>query len=115
MRLKITNNYSPNFSIPKRKIKMIKFIVIHYTGMKSENGAIKRLCDESKSVSGNSNIPGYTRLDLRYGWRPTKQLDMSLLLTNMLDDAHTEARDATKINTGINRGAMFKVTYTLDQ
>jgi N-acetylmuramoyl-L-alanine amidase len=34
MWLKISNNYSPNFSIPKRKIKMIKFIVIHYTGMK---------------------------------------------------------------------------------
>ena len=37
MSLKISNNYSPNFSIPKRKNKMIKFIVIHYTGMKSES------------------------------------------------------------------------------
>ena len=53
MRLKLSNNYSPNFTIPKRKIKMIKFIVIHYTGMKSENAAIKRLCDESKSVSAH--------------------------------------------------------------
>jgi N-acetylmuramoyl-L-alanine amidase len=53
MRLKISNNYSPNFSIPKRKNKMIKFIVIHYTGMKSENAAIKRLCDESKNVSAH--------------------------------------------------------------
>jgi N-acetylmuramoyl-L-alanine amidase len=53
MRLKITNNYSPNFSIPKRKNKMIKIIVIHYTGMKSENAAIKRLCDESKNVSAH--------------------------------------------------------------
>ena len=32
---------------------MIKFIVIHYTGMKSENAAIKRLCDESKNVSAH--------------------------------------------------------------
>ena len=53
MRLKISNNYSPNFSIPKRKNKMIKFIVIHYTGMKSENSAIKRLCDENKNVSAH--------------------------------------------------------------
>jgi N-acetylmuramoyl-L-alanine amidase len=53
MRLKISNNYSPNFNIPKRKNKMIKFIVIHYTGMKSENAAIKRLCDESKNVSAH--------------------------------------------------------------
>ena len=43
MRLKISNNYSPNFSIPKRKTKMIKFIVIHYTGMKKENAAINNL------------------------------------------------------------------------
>jgi N-acetylmuramoyl-L-alanine amidase len=53
MRLKISNYYSPNFSIPKRKNKMIKFIVIHYTGMKSENSAIKRLCDENKNVSAH--------------------------------------------------------------
>ena len=51
MWLKITNNYSPNFSLPKRSHKKIKYIVIHYTGMKSEFAAIKRLCDESKKVS----------------------------------------------------------------
>ena len=53
MRLKISNNYSLNFSIPKRKTKMIKFIVIHYTGMKSENAAIKRLCDDRFRVSAH--------------------------------------------------------------
>jgi len=53
MRLKIENFYSPNFSLPKRGKKMIKFIVIHYTGMKSENAAIKRLCDENKNVSAH--------------------------------------------------------------
>ena len=67
---------------------------------------------ESKSVSGTSNVPAYTRVDLRYGWRPSKVLDVSLLLTNMLDDVHAEARDATKINTGVKRGAMLKLTYT---
>ena len=53
MRPKIANFYSPNFSLPKRKKKMIKFIVIHYTGMKSESSAIKRLCDENKNVSAH--------------------------------------------------------------
>ena len=67
---------------------------------------------ESKSVSGTSNVPAYTRVDLRYGWRPSKVLDVSILLTNMLDDVHAEARDATKINTGAKRGAMLKLTYT---
>jgi N-acetylmuramoyl-L-alanine amidase len=53
MRLKITNNYSPNFSILKRKNEFIKFIVIHYTGMRNENAAIKRLCDENRNVSAH--------------------------------------------------------------
>tara|TARA_B100001939_G_scaffold99059_1_gene85375 strand:+ start:841 stop:1572 length:732 start_codon:yes stop_codon:yes gene_type:complete len=53
MRLNISNSYSPNFSLPKRRKKMVKFIVIHYTGMKSESSAIKRLCDESKNVSAH--------------------------------------------------------------
>ncbi len=53
MWLKITNNYSPNFSLPKREIKKIKYIIIHYTGMKSESSAIKRLSQESKNVSAH--------------------------------------------------------------
>tara|TARA_Y100000591_G_C21646474_1_gene600598 strand:- start:110 stop:841 length:732 start_codon:yes stop_codon:yes gene_type:complete len=53
MWLKITNNYSPNFSLPKRDIKKIKFIIIHYTGMKSESLAIRKLSDESKKVSAH--------------------------------------------------------------
>tara|TARA_Y100000591_G_C21694460_1_gene624894 strand:- start:108 stop:854 length:747 start_codon:yes stop_codon:yes gene_type:complete len=53
MWLKITNNYSPNFSLPKRKKTRIKHIIIHYTGMKSENAAINRLCDERKNVSAH--------------------------------------------------------------
>ena len=36
MWLKITQNYSPNFNTPKRQKKNIKYIIIHYTGMKNE-------------------------------------------------------------------------------
>ncbi len=50
---KITNNYSPNFSLTKRIQENIKYIVIHYTGMKSENKAIERLCEKSKKVSAH--------------------------------------------------------------
>ena len=53
MWLKITNNYSPNFSLPKRSKKKIKFLIIHYTGMKSESLAIKRLCDPKTKVSSH--------------------------------------------------------------
>ena len=42
MGLNLTKYYSINFSLPKRRKKIIKFIIIHYTGMKSENNAIKK-------------------------------------------------------------------------
>ena len=43
MKAKTTKNYSPNFDIKKRKKKNIKYLVFHYTGMKSEKKAIERL------------------------------------------------------------------------
>ena len=46
-----TLNYSPNFDIKKRSRKEIKFIVFHYTGMKNENDAIKKLTNEKSKVS----------------------------------------------------------------
>jgi len=70
--------------------------------------------DESKSATGATTISAYTRVDLRYGWRPTNRLDVSLLLTNMFDDVHAEAIDTLKINTGVVPGAMMKLTYSLD-
>ena len=53
MWLKITNNYSPNFNLPKRSKQNIKFIILHYTGMKKESSAIKKLCDEKSNVSAH--------------------------------------------------------------
>ena len=53
MPLKITTNYSPNFSLPKRSKKLIKFIIIHYTGMKKESLAINRLCNLTSKVSSH--------------------------------------------------------------
>ena len=50
---KISNYYSPNFSIPKRKKNEIKYIILHYTGMKKESLAIKRLCDFKSKVSAH--------------------------------------------------------------
>ena len=44
-------NYSPNFDTKKRKIKEIKFIIFHYTGMKKEVDAIKRLTNFKSKVS----------------------------------------------------------------
>ena len=51
--LNLTRNYSINFDLPKRSKKNIIFIIIHYTGMKKENDAIKRLCDPTSKVSSH--------------------------------------------------------------
>ena len=48
-----TVNYSPNFDIKKRKLSNIKFIIFHYTGMKTELGAIKRLTGNKSKVSSH--------------------------------------------------------------
>jgi len=53
MAYKISLNYSPNFGYKKRKKNQIKFIIFHYTGMKSEKAAIKRLTDATSNVSCN--------------------------------------------------------------
>ena len=46
-------NYSPNFEPKKRKTNQIKFIIIHYTGMKKESDAIERLTDIKSKVSSH--------------------------------------------------------------
>ena len=53
MPLKATINYSPNFNIKKRSNKSIKFLIYHYTGMKSEFSAIKRLTNFQSEVASH--------------------------------------------------------------
>ena len=51
MVLKTSLNYSPNFNSKKRTSKQIKFIIFHYTGMKKESEAIKKLTIIQSEVS----------------------------------------------------------------
>ena len=51
MSIKKEFNYSPNFNLRKRSSKKIKFLVFHYTGMKSDKSAIKKLTDINSKVS----------------------------------------------------------------
>ncbi len=48
---KMSLNYSPNFDLKKRSYSKVKYLIIHYTGMISETGAIKRLTDYTSKVS----------------------------------------------------------------
>ena len=51
MSIKIASNYSPNFNPIKRKLNQIKFLIFHYTGMKKESDAIKKLTNFKSNVS----------------------------------------------------------------
>ncbi|MDA9880131.1 N-acetylmuramoyl-L-alanine amidase [Candidatus Pelagibacter sp.] len=53
MAIKTTLNYSPNFDPKKRKTNQIKFLIFHYTGMKTEKAAINRLTDIESGVSAH--------------------------------------------------------------
>ena len=48
---KLTLNYSPNFNLRKREKSKVKYLIFHYTGMKSEKNAIKRLLNSRSKVS----------------------------------------------------------------
>ena len=47
------HNYSQNFYLKKRTAKDVKFIILHYTGIKNEFKAIKRLTSKKSNVSCN--------------------------------------------------------------
>ena len=48
---KMSLNYSPNFNLRKRSFSKVKYLIFHYTGMKSEKRAIKRLTNNNSGVS----------------------------------------------------------------
>ena len=48
-----TLNYSPNFDVQKRRLKEIKFIIFHYTGMKKQKESITQLTNIKSKVSSH--------------------------------------------------------------
>ena len=85
--LNLTFNYSPNFDLPKRNSKKIKFIVIHYTGMKNELRAIERLCDSKSKVSSHYFIKNNGEVinlvpDLYVAWHAGKSFWKELTSLN---------------------------------
>ena len=73
MPFKTTTNYSPNFNSKKRSEKQIRFIILHYTGMKSENSAINKLTNIQSQVASHYLITRSGKLinlvpDLYIAW-----------------------------------------------
>ena len=60
----------------------------------------------------NFDIPAYLRLDLRLGWHPVRNLDLSLVLQNLLEDRHREFATISGLQpTEIPRSVYAKVTW----
>lgn len=60
------------------------------------------------------NVPSYTRLDMRLGWRPTqkKDLEFSVVVQNILDPKHPEFGTSFLVNPHeIERSVYAKVTW----
>ncbi|MBI5937133.1 MAG: TonB-dependent receptor [Betaproteobacteria bacterium] len=61
------------------------------------------------------DIPAYTTLDARYGWRPSKNFDLSLVGQNLLDERHPEF--AMDFNLGqlieVPRGVFLRATWKM--
>jgi iron complex outermembrane receptor protein len=60
----------------------------------------------------NGNIPGYTRLDTRLGWRLGESVELSVAGQNLLRPRHPEFHDALQVNrTQIERSVLGKITW----
>ena len=73
----LTTNYSINFNLPKRTKYLIKFIIIHYTGMRKESRALQRLLDIKSKVSSHYFIKSNGKVlnlvpDLYEAWHAGK-------------------------------------------
>ncbi len=62
----------------------------------------------------NIGAPQYTRMDMRLGWRPSKTVELSVGVLNILDGEHYEFGPATEFNrvspTRVPRSGYGKVT-----
>ena len=77
MALKTIFNYSPNFNLKKRVTKQIKYIIFHYTGMKTESEAINKLTNIQSKVSSHYLIKNNGEIvkmvpDLYIAWHAGK-------------------------------------------
>ena len=74
---KMTINYSPNFDLKKRDKNKIKYLIYHYTGMKNDKLAIKKLTSFNSNVSCHYYITKSGKLiqmvpDLYVAWHAGK-------------------------------------------
>ncbi len=69
------------------------------------------LLQHTDSLPGQ-NVPAYTRLDTRIGWRSSKNLDISVVFQNLLDNRHFEyGRNFLVFPDEVERSVYGKITW----
>ena len=63
-------------------------------------------------VSKNTSraIPEYGRLDIRLGWQPMKNVDLSFVAQNLLDPSHPELSELLEVSSETQRSYYLKAT-----
>jgi len=63
-------------------------------------------------VSKNTfrSIPEYGRLDVRLGWKPMKNFDLSFVAQNLLDPVHPELNELLEVESETQRSYYLKAT-----
>ncbi len=59
-----------------------------------------------------SGVPGYTKLDVRLGWKPTDHLELSAAVLDLLEESHAEFQPWASDAKEINRRYYGKLTWT---
>jgi iron complex outermembrane receptor protein len=65
-----------------------------------------------ESIAGRGGVPSYVRVDLRLGWSPTRNFDLSVVGQNLLDNRHPEFfSGALFMSEEIERSFYVKATW----
>ncbi len=63
------------------------------------------------SRNDSRNVKAYSRLDLRLGWKPRKNLEISLVGQNILDDQHSELNELLEADSETERSFYGKFVF----
>ena len=97
---KMSINFSPNFDLIKRRKRQIKYLIFHYTGMRSDKSAINKLINSNSKVSCHYYITEKGKLikivpDLysawhagKSSWRNDKQLNKNSIGIEISNPGH---------------------------
>jgi iron complex outermembrane recepter protein len=62
------------------------------------------------SENNSRSVPAYGRLDVRLGWQPVKNVDLSFVAQNLLDGSHPELNEVLEVNSETQRSYYLKAT-----